>query len=44
MSYTNLTVTEAPEAPEWEQHEAPEGPQRSTSSDDVVEGEIIDED
>ena len=30
MSYTNLTVTEAPEAPEWEQHEAPEGPQRST--------------
>lgn len=44
MSYTNLTVTEAPEAPEWEQHEAPEGPQRSPSSDDVVEGEIIDED
>ena len=43
MSYTNLTVTEAPGRP-WEQHEAPEGPQRSTSSDDVVEGEIIDED
>ena len=41
MGYTNLTVTEAPD---WEQHEAPEGPQRSTSSDDVVEGEIIDED
>jgi UPF0716 protein FxsA len=41
MSYTNLSVTETPE---WEQREAPEGPQRSTSSDDVVEGEIIDED
>ncbi len=41
MSYTNLTVTESPE---WEQREAPEGPHRSPSSDDVVEGEIIDED
>ena len=41
MSYTNLTVTEAPE---WEQKETPEGPKRSPSSDDVVEGEIIDED
>jgi UPF0716 protein FxsA len=30
--------------PEWEQQAPPQGPRRSESSDDIVEGEIIDED
>ena len=35
-------VTEAD--PGWEQQQTPQGPQRRPSSDEVVEGEIIDED
>ena len=30
--------------PAWEQQEPPHGPRRSESSDEVIEGEIIDED
>jgi UPF0716 protein FxsA len=29
---------------DWEQQAPPQGPRRSASSDEVVEGEIIDED
>ena len=41
---SNLSGDRAPEAPEWRAREAPAGPRRSPSSDDVVEGEVIDED
>jgi UPF0716 protein FxsA len=41
--FTGPTVTGQPPAPTWEQEQAPHGPQRSTTSDDVVEGEIIDD-
>ena len=36
-------VTGQPSSPGWEQPSAPQGGQRSTSSDEVVEGEIIDD-
>ncbi len=42
--FTGPTVAGAPNAPGWEQPTTPEGRQRSSSSDEVVEGEIIDED
>jgi UPF0716 protein FxsA len=43
--FAGPTVTDAAQgAPEWEQHAPPQGPRRSTSSDEVIEGEIIDED
>ncbi len=39
--FTGPTVADRAE---WEQQAPPQGPRRSTSSDEVVEGEIIDED
>jgi UPF0716 protein FxsA len=37
-------ATTVTDRPSWEQQEPPRGPRRSGSSDEVVEGEIIDED
>ena len=37
-------ATTVTDRPAWEQQEPPRGPRRSGSSDEVVEGEIIDED
>ncbi|GAA2166321.1 UPF0716 protein FxsA [Humibacillus xanthopallidus] len=37
-------ATTVTDRPTWEQQETPHGPQRSESSTEVVEGEIIDED
>ena len=37
-------ATSVTDRPSWEQQEPPRGPRRSGSSDEVVEGEIIDED
>jgi UPF0716 protein FxsA len=38
------STTTVTDRPAWEQQEPPRGPQRSESSSEVVEGEIIDED
>jgi len=37
-------ATTVTDRPAWEQQEPPHGARRSESSDEVVEGEIIDED
>jgi UPF0716 protein FxsA len=37
-------ATTVTDRPSWEQQEPPRGPRRSGSSDEVIEGEIIDED
>lgn len=42
--FSGPTVADQPSPPGWEQPTTPQGPQRSTTSDEVVEGEIIDED
>ncbi|GGM84627.1 hypothetical protein GCM10009721_06650 [Terrabacter tumescens] len=41
--FTGPTVAGGPSVPGWEQPTTPRGPSRSTSSDEVVEGEIIDD-
>ncbi len=41
--FSGPTVTGQPTPPGWEQEQTPHGPQRSTTSDEVVEGEIIDD-
>ena len=42
--FSGPTVTGEPSARNWDQPPTPQGPQRSATSDEVVEGEIIDED
>ena len=41
--FTGPTVAGQPTPPTWEQEQMPHGPQRSATSDEVVEGEIIDD-